>query len=122
MTHNRRNNQPSGEIPPNTGRKLTCADILRNNVREALLRDFEQHYAYWPLDEFDWANPDQIVATPAKTLWQTATVNVRFELSFVPKPGVAQPADIGDYTPVFKVTGSKLVASPAQPADDQQGQ
>lgn len=104
-----RNNQPGRRPPQQTpgAQPLKCADIMKNNVRDALIRDFEQHYAEWQLD-VPWDQPQAVVGGEFKSMWQTVTLNVRFDLTFVPKKDLDHaPANIEDYDPVFKVTGSK---------------
>lgn len=110
MQKQQQQQQPKGQRPPQQtsgGKPLTCADILKNNVRDALIRDFEQHAAEWNLD-VPWDQPQTVVGGNFKSMWQTVTLNVRFDLSFVPKKDLDHAAaSIEDYDPVFKITGSK---------------
>ena len=97
---------------------------MKNNAREALLRDFEQHFATWRiLDDVPWENPERVVQGTFQQLWQVVELNVRFDLTFVPKKDLDHPAArVEDYEPVFKVTGSKLLPKAAQPAAEGEGQ
>ena len=108
-----RNAQP----PAQTGHQLSCAEILRNNVQETLVREIGYLLKNeWDQSRYEVTNP-QAMAAPAKGLWWDIPIKVRFDMSFKPKEGLDHvPASLDDYVPVVKITGSKFAQREEQPA------
>lgn len=103
--------------------KLSCAEILKNNVREAILRDFELHWQQWDiLANAPVTDPAAMQGGEFKDMWLTVPLQVRFCMSFNPKQGLDHAATaIEDYEPVVRITGSKLVPLPkAHPQGENQ--
>lgn len=126
MSRNNRNNQPTGNQPnrnftpnrPQNG-KLTCGDILKNNIAEILVQQFLEHAREWPnIDTAPVNDPAAMRDGRFRELWQDVTISVRFDLGFDVKRHLDHPpAAIEDYYPIIHITGSaKHQPAAAQPA------
>lgn len=132
MSRNNRNNQPNGNQPnrnftPNhPPNKLSCAEILKNNIAEILVQQFLEHAREWPnIDTAPVNDPAAMRDGRFRELWQDVTISVRFDLGFDVKRRLNHPpAAIEDYYPIIHITGSsKRNPNAAQPAavDGNQG-